>query len=99
MSPQQMIVPKPCNVCRDRIVRLADNGRMTCKKCKADRGQLDAPTLAFIKATQKHFGPLDEEIVLRSAASTQAKYDRRLVMASAKPPDCNDANQTRKQTS
>jgi hypothetical protein len=76
-------VPGPCPQCSCRVVALADSGRITCCRCKEDRGALDTETLAFIKAVQKTFGPIPE-IVLRDKNSTQTKSDRHLANLAAR---------------
>jgi hypothetical protein len=90
----QIIVPRPCSKCARRTVRLGDDNRLRCARCKSDRGVLDATTLAFIRTSEKLFGPLDEPIVLRGKDSTQARSDRHLInLASIKPSDSTtDAN-------
>jgi hypothetical protein len=89
----QIIVPQPCNKCAHRTVRLGDDNRLRCARCKSDRGVLDATALTFIRAVEKNFGPLSEPIVLRGKDSTQARSDRHLInLASIKPPDSTDAS-------
>jgi len=58
-------MPAACEKCNSFNVT-ADDGKLTCAKCFADRGTLSALTRDFIAATIKRFGPLDAPVVLRA---------------------------------
>jgi len=82
MNPR-LIVPEPCRKCSCRAVDLADDSRMTCRRCREARGTLDAGTFRFIRGIEENFGPVAEPIVLRGKDSTRAKSDRHLVNLAA----------------
>jgi hypothetical protein len=99
LTPTLLTVPKPCNKCGYCIVRLGDNGRLRCERCKDDRGALDVETLTFIRTIEKNFGPLTEPIVLRGKNSTQARSDQHLInLASIKPSDSTETDASNQQT-
>jgi hypothetical protein len=73
------IVLQACQSCTHRTVVVADDSRMTCKRCGAARGVLSAESHMFIRTVERTFGPLTEPVVLRSKDMLQAKADRHLI--------------------